>query len=100
MNVVLIVVKQLLSKYTLAMKVDKYKVLIATYWFLFVVLICVSYIFIAEVWQDYINERTDIAHEEQPITKHPALTVSFLERKKIKGLYYDIECKYFMILGC
>ena len=62
------------------MKVDKFKVLKVTYWFLYVALIFVSYIFIGDAWQDYIKDRTDMAHEEQIITKHPSVTVTFLEK--------------------
>ena len=63
------------------MKLDKCKIVLkATYWFLFVVLVCVSYIFIDEAWQDYVSGRTDMTHEIQPITKHPVVTVTFLEQ--------------------
>ena len=63
------------------MKFDKCKIFLkALYWVLFVVLLCVSYIFIDEAWQDYVSGRTDMTHEEQPITKHPAVTVTFLEQ--------------------
>ena len=63
------------------MKFDKCKIFLkALYWVLFVVLVSVSYIFIDEAWQDYVSGRTDMTHEIQPITKHPAVTVTFLEQ--------------------
>ena len=72
------------------MKFDKCKIFLkALYWFLFLVLLCVSYIFIDEAWQDYVSGRTDMTHEEQPITKHPAVTVTFLEQYRKYAFDFD-----------
>ena len=59
------------------LKCDRDKVLKIAFWFLFAVLICLSYFFIEGVWSDYINKRSNFSTDEKPIDKHPTVTICF-----------------------
>ena len=46
-------------------------------WFLFVVLVIVSFVLVQDVWGQYTSKKTSMTWEEVPITELPTLTLCF-----------------------
>ena len=84
------------------LKCDRDKALKIAFWFLFVVLICLSYFFIEGVWSDYINKRSNFSTDEIPIDKHPSVTMCFngqngkVWNRKIYELGTEMNITYFV----
>ena len=57
------------------LKYNRDKVLKTAFWFLYVVLVFLSYFFM--VWSDYINKRSNFSSDEITIDKHPLVTICF-----------------------